>query len=121
MKTKNLRIFSGSESIVVKNVREVEGINIFRGLMFSSKDNSNALLFNIKSGLHSLFVFYDFLVLWLDYKNKIVDFRIVKPFRFYINTDKEYSKILEVPISRRYSGIANFIVGEKFKNRFILL
>ena len=88
----------------------VKGFEVFRGLMFSSREKSRALLFNIKGGLHSYFVFFPFLVLWLDSSNKVLEYKIVKPFSFYVNSRTNFSKILEIPINRRYNHIVNFLV-----------
>lgn len=95
-------------------VKEVKGLGIVRGLMFRSRDKAPALLFNLKAPLHSFFVFFDFLVLWLDDEDEIVDFKIVSPWRVNINSKKNYFKIVEIPISRRYSGEVEFVVGKRF-------
>jgi|SRR3989344_8912961 len=113
---KSLMIFLGGKSILVREIKEARGLMIFKGLMFSNKDNSKALLFNIQGSIHSFFVFFPFLVLWLDNKNKILEWKIVKPFSIYEKSEKKFFKILEIPISRRYFKVVNFIVGERFKN-----
>ena len=117
MKIQNLKIFLGGRSILVKDIKLARGFMIFKGLMFSKKDKASALLFNIKGSIHSYFVFFDFLILWLDESNKIVDWKIIKPFSFYEKTDKKFSKILEIPISRRYFKYVKFVVGERFKKK----
>ena len=93
-------------------VRESNGI---RGLMFRFREKSPALLFNANGSLHSLFVFFPFAVLWLDDENNVVDKRIVQPWKFHVDTKTNYSKIIEIPLSRRYKKVINFIVGERFK------
>ncbi len=117
MKIQNLKIFLGGKSILVENIKLARGFMIFKGLMFSNRDKASALLFNIGGSIHSFFVLYDFLILWLDDNNKIVDWKIVKPFSFYEKTDKKFSKILEIPISRRYFKYVKFVVGERFKKK----
>jgi len=81
----------------------------FLGLMFTRKEKANALLFNFKKTtrikLHSFFVFFPFIAIWLDEKNKIVDLQIVKPFRFSVSSKNKFSKILEIPINKRYEKI----------------
>lgn len=88
----------------------------FRGLMFRKKENANALLFEFDKktnlSLHSFFVFFSFLVLWLDDKNNIVDIKKCKPFQFRIITDKKFSKIVEIPLNKRYKKISRLLVGD---------
>lgn len=76
------------------------------GLMFRKKENAKALLFDFTGRgqyyLHSFFVFFDFLALWLDDKNKIVEKQIVKPFSFGIKPKKLFSRVIEIPINRNY-------------------
>ncbi len=87
----------------------------FSGLMFSRREKANALLFNFKNPtkirLHSLFVFFDFLVIWLDDKNNILGMKIAKPFQVSISFDKPFHKIIEIPINNKYKKIIGFLVG----------
>ncbi len=110
-----VKIVFNKKSLKLKDFNEVKAGGAFFGLMFYRREKAPILLFNMKSSLHSFFVFFNFLVLWLDEKNKIVDWEVVKPFTFYINSKKNYSKIVEIPISRRYNSLVTFIVGERFK------
>lgn len=86
-----------------------------RGLTFRSRKNARALLFDFGRkdlmGLTALFVFFPFLVLWLDDKNKIVGKRIVKPFEFAIHQKKKFSKIIEIPINDKYKKLVTLLVG----------
>lgn len=93
------------------NPRKSKGI---RGLMFRTK-KTRALIFKTKGAIHSLFVFFPFLVLWLDNKNSVVDYKVVKSFTPHVNTKHKFERILEVPISRRYNSIVKIVVGERFK------
>jgi len=85
----------------------------FTGLMFSRRKSAKALLFNFKNPtkikLHSWFVFFPFVVLWLDDKNRIIEFKIVKPFRFSVAPEKTFSKIIEIPISKNYEKITKIL------------
>ncbi len=93
--------------------------NIFskiRGLMFRRREKANALiLFNLKNptkiSIHSLFVFFPFLAIWLDDKNNFIDMKIVKPFLFSVSSKKPFYKLLEIPINKKYSKIINFLDG----------
>jgi len=94
----------------------VEDCNLFKkitGLMFSRREKAKALLFDFKKltkiKLHSIFVFFPFLVIWLDDKNEIVDLKIVKPFRFSVAPNKSFSKIIEIPFNDKYKKIIDFL------------
>jgi len=97
----------------------VEDCNLFKkvtGLMFSRREKAQALLFNFskptKIKLHSLFVFFPFVVVWLDDKNKVIDLRIVKPFKSSIISNKTFSKIIEIPLNNKYKKIIDFLVED---------
>ena len=83
------------------------------GLMFSRKENSSALLFEFKKKtfepIHSFFVFFKFVAVWLDDENKVVDCKIIKPWRINISPKKPYKKLLEIPINKKYENKINDI------------
>lgn len=87
------------------------------GLMFQKKEKAEALLFDFSGrkslALHSYFVFFTFLAIWLDDKNKIVDIKTIKPFSFNIIPKKQFTKVVEIPISRKYSKIIKKLVGKR--------
>jgi uncharacterized membrane protein (UPF0127 family) len=83
----------------------------FIGLMFKSKNSEN-LLFDCpgKWGIHSFFVFFPFLAIWVDNKNNVQEIRIVKPFTFYVEPKREFAKLIELPINEKNKKtIQNFI------------
>ncbi len=101
-------------------VEKVEGWKKGIGLMFSKKNTAKALLFEFKKpekiALHSLFVFFDFVAVWLNSKNEVIEIKKVKPFQFHISPNKKFRKIVEIPINSNYKGIIKKFVGEeKFK------
>ena len=110
-----MKINFGKKQLVIKDIKKLNFLEKFKGLMFSSKEKARVLLFNSRGSIHSFFCFFPFLVLWLVNKNTVVDFKIVSPWKLNINSKKNYSKFLEIPINREYSTIVEFIVGEKFK------
>jgi uncharacterized membrane protein (UPF0127 family) len=84
---------------------EVKRVSFFGrlfGLMFKSKNTSN-LLFDFfrdrREAIHSFFVFFDFLVLWLDEKNKVLGYRKVRPFSPHIKPKFKFRKIVEIPLN----------------------
>ena len=107
----------GKKSILIE-ARKLSESEMFSGLMFKSRKSGN-LLFE-KGGrwaIHSWFVFFPFLALWLDEKNKIIEHKIVKPFSFYIKPARKFAKLIEIPLNNLNKDIiSNFSVeGERFK------
>lgn len=98
------------------NVNKLSKFGHYIGLMFRTRETSN-LLFDFEKNtqilLHSYFVFFPFLVLWLDEHNRVMDFCIVNPFSLHINPKKKFRKIVEIPINKRNVKIARFFVGEE--------
>ena len=85
------------------------------GLMFSLR-KAKPLLFEfekpVKISIHSLFVFYPFLALWLDNKNNIVDKRVVTPFRISVSPKKKFSRLIEIPINEDNKHLIRLLVGD---------
>jgi len=106
-----------NKQLEVDNVKKSSGI---RGLMFRRRQKANALILNSERPIHSFFVFFDFLALWLNSDDKIVDWKVVKPWSVHEKSGKPFSKILEIPINNKYHSQVKFIVGEKFKNNKVL-
>ncbi len=103
MKEKNIKLqkirINGSDEFIY--IKECKGINKYFGLMFKNKGETFPLLFRsnnpIKS-IHSFFVFFPFIALWLDENYNVVDYKIVKPFSFSIKPKFPVRFLLEVPI-----------------------
>jgi len=83
-----------------------ENCNIFEkfvGLMFSRRQKAKILLFHFKKKqkipIHSFFVFYPFLAVWTDKKNKVVGLKLVRPFTFCIASRKFAFNLVEIPIN----------------------
>ena len=92
-------------------VKKISGFGRTAGLMFKSKTSENLLFeFNKKTivGIHSIFVFFDFLALWLNEKNEIIEWKIVKPFSFKISPKKSFSKLIEIPLNSQNKKFLNF-------------
>ena len=101
----------------------------FIGLMFSSRENARALLFEFapkgspleknseKIDFHSFFVFFPFLAVWLDNKNNVLDVQIIRPFRINFSSGKPYSKLLEIPINNNYRKVVRILVGNSASSR----
>ena len=89
----------------------------FKGLMFIRKEKAKALLFDFKKPvripIHSFFVFFPFLVVWLNNKNEILEMRFIKSFNFLIHPKENFSKILEIPTNKKYKEIIKILVGDR--------
>jgi uncharacterized membrane protein (UPF0127 family) len=89
----------------------------FSGLMFSNKEKAEILLFDFrikqKISIHSLFVFYSFIAIWLDDKNKVVDLKKVKPFMFCVSPKKSCFKLVEIPINSKNEKIISKFFSKK--------
>jgi uncharacterized membrane protein (UPF0127 family) len=95
-----------SKGIKVNDVKKVSEFEKGIGLMFHNRERCPAMLFEFKNPtrmkIHSLFVFFPFVAVWLDNQNKIVDSKIVKPFRLSISSKKPFYKLLEIPLNKEY-------------------
>lgn len=83
---------------------------MFRGLMFRRRETAPALLLfdfkkSHKAKIHSFFVFFPFVAVWLDNKNRIVEFRIIPPWKFCVFPQKKFSRLVEIPINRKYRNV----------------
>jgi len=96
-------------------VKTVSPIGTFTGLMFRTSKTSN-LLFEFKDSkiraIHSYFVFFPFLALWLDNENNIIETSLVKPFTASVRPQKPIKKLIEVPYNSQNKDILKLIVGE---------
>lgn len=76
-----------------------------RGLMFSGK---KILLFvsnkEEKIPIHMFFVFFPILVLWIDGRKKIAEFKILHPFSMH-NPKKKSKYVLEIPLPDTKEGL----------------
>lgn len=114
-KVKIMKIKYGSKKIDV-SVHRVSFVGRFTGLMFRGR-NTNNLLFDFKKktkiAIHSVFVFFSFLAVWLDEDNNVLEFKVVRPFEFYICPKKYFFRFIEVPINDKNKEIIEFFVGER--------
>jgi uncharacterized membrane protein (UPF0127 family) len=77
-----------------------------RGLTFRSKKNARALLFEfsppVRLSIHSLFVFFPFVAVWLNQKDEVIQKKVVRPWKIRIKPTKSFSKLVEIPINKFY-------------------
>jgi len=83
------------------------------GLMFKSRKKAQALLFKFdkssKIKIHSFFVFFPFVAVWLDSEGKIIEIRKIKPFTPSVSAEKPCSKIIEIPMNKKYSDVVKLL------------
>jgi len=103
-----------NKSIEIPKIKKVTELGKIKGLMFTTS-STTPLLFDFqtptKISIHSFFVFYPFLAIWLN-ENKIVDFKIVHPFKLAVTPKQPFTKLIEIPINNKNKNIINFIVGK---------
>ncbi len=113
-----MKIYFNNKKIDI-SVEKLGFFGRISGLMFRSKETKN-LLFDFEKDVsykfHSMFCFFPFLILWLDKKNKVIDFKLVKPFILQIPSPKSFVKVVEIPFNNDNIEILQFFVGkERFK------
>jgi len=110
----NLNFRYKREKIKLK-VHDCNWLMRFKGLMFCRGENAEALLFRFRkeSGIliHSFFVFFPFVAVWLDSDNEVVDVKVVKPFTLGVKPTRAFSKLVEIPINKRYKKEVVLLVG----------
>ncbi len=103
-------------NIEIQNIKKLSEFEKGIGLMFRKREKCPALLFEFQKPtrmkIHSLFVFFPFAAVWLDDKNKIIDLKIVNPFRFVISCKKSFYKLIEIPINKKYQKEIKFLFGK---------
>jgi len=108
------RFFKGKRFIDVSVFRQNK-FTQFIGLMFSSS-KTPIRLFSYKSDksikIHSWFVFYSFLIVWLDKKNHVIAYKKVNPFTTSVEAPKKFRSFIEIPIDEKYAREVRFIVGK---------
>ncbi len=110
-----IKIICRNNRVISINVENCGFLGKVRGLMFRRK-SKNLLFDNFSGAIHSWFVFFPFVAVWLDDKNRVLEIKMVKPFTFHIKSKKHYTKLIEVPINEGNKELVDFLVGEeKFK------
>lgn len=113
-------IIGFNRSKIVINVRELSNWQMYFGLMFKQSESDN-LLFNKKGfwGIHSFFVFFPFLAVWLDEKKRVLEWRIIKPFTFFVRPRRKFSKLIEIPFNKRNKQILFIFRRQKQRFKYI--
>lgn len=106
-------IFFGNKKSFAINLKECNFFWKGVGLMFSRREKAKNLLFRfnkkIKIVIHSFFVFFPFIAIWLDEKNKIIDIKIVKPFTSHVVPREKSLSLIELPLNEKNKFITQNI------------
>lgn len=91
----------------LKEMKEIHGFfQEARGLMFRTRKNARALLFHfenpVKLKIHSCFVWFSFIAIWIDENNKIIQKKIIRPWKISIVPKVPFKKLIEIPINEFY-------------------
>lgn len=112
MRNKKLIIGLNKKKIKIS----VKECNLFEkgiGLMFSKKEKAEILLFSFKRkqkiAIHSFFVFYPFLAVWLGENDDVTDIKIVKPFTSYASPKEDSFKLVEIPINKKNKRLVELL------------
>lgn len=96
---------------------ECNSLKKITGLMFSLRQNAKILLFDFKTKqniiIHSFFVFYPFIAIWLDDKNNVLDLKIVKPFNPFVSSKKSSYKLVEIPINKTNDNLVKTLISRR--------
>ena len=114
------RIFNRGKFIGL-NVVRVNFFTQFTGLMFSRRKTAIRLFSHAvdrRMPIHSWFVFYKFLIVWLDSKKRVVEWRVVKPFTSFVLPRKVCCAFLEIPLDDKYNKEIKFVVGNKQRFKY---
>lgn len=101
--------------IFYREAQKLSFLGRFRGLMFRSKNTQN-LFFEFTTpkqrAIHSYFVFFPFLALWLDERNRVIDYHVVQPFTSLVKPKEPAKSLLELPFNKKNEQIINFFVDK---------
>ena len=116
------------KKIIIKHKKKriklsAEKCGIFRkfsGLMFSRRNKAKILSFEFENEqkimIHSFFVFYPFIAVWLDNKNKVLDLKIIQPFTPCISHKGLAIRLVEIPINKSNKKIIKFFFPTIIRN-----
>ena len=104
--------------IEISNIKKCSGLKKYIGLMFK-KPGTSALLFEFKKptrqAIHSFFC-PDFLAIWLDEKNKILEYKLVNSNQLLIKPTENFLRLLEIPVNEKYSKITELFLEDRKKS-----
>ena len=105
MSLKDFTFRKDSNKIAIK-LKKTNIFGKFLGLMLKTRQTS-PLLFEVKRpmAIHSLFVFFPFIAVWLDKDNNVVEIKKVNPFTLHVLPKRPFRKLIEIPINNKNKKI----------------
>ncbi|HLD37630.1 MAG TPA: hypothetical protein VJA86_03515 [Candidatus Nanoarchaeia archaeon] len=95
--------------IVIEGIKKCNVLGKAIGLMFKRREKASALLFDFakegRHAIHSFFVFFPFLAIWLDGNNNISEYKIVHPFISLVLPKASFLRLIEIPLNERYRNV----------------
>lgn len=83
------------------------------GLMFKRKRKAKAFLFSYgfptTMTIFSLFIPFNFLAIWLDKNNNLIEKKIVKPGDEGVRPSSKFYKLIEIPVNDKYKKIIKLL------------
>jgi hypothetical protein len=113
VKKKKVGLINSNGKRLNLNVFECNLLEQGIGLMFSREKNAKILAFRFKKpshlSIHSFFVFFSFIAVWTDDKNKILCWKKVYPFTLRVSPPElGFFNLIEIPITKKYSKLLKF-------------
>lgn len=105
-----MKIYHKNKKIEIP-IRKLSYLGMAWGLMFRSRNTENLFFDNFSGAIHSWFVFFPFLALWLDKRNNVLEFKVIEPWGAYFKPEKEFAKLVEIPLNSKNKKILKFFVG----------
>jgi len=110
--------FNHKNKKISLEVKRCNWFSMVRGLMFCRRKNAPALLlFDFKKPrrmkIHSWFVFFPFIAVWLDDKNNAIEIRKIEPWRFSVALKNSFCKLVEIPINKKYSSVTDNLLSRR--------
>jgi uncharacterized membrane protein (UPF0127 family) len=107
MRTKKEKTSGLDNLLKIRGLKKIETIGQeARGLTFRRRRKARALLFEfskpVNLKIHSLFVFFPFVAIWIDKDNKLIKKKIVRPWKISVGVGEPFTKLIEVPINDFY-------------------
>ena len=86
----------------IEEIKEAKGLQKYVGLMM--KSNPEPLLFKLKKeelvAINSAFCRVDFIAMWFDKDEKLIEVKLIKPWRLKVLPKKPFQYLIEIPIKR---------------------
>ena len=102
--------------ITLGKFKVVSWLGKYSGLMFRSSKTS-ILIFSFKRdvnmAIHSYFVFFKFLAVWVDEKGNVLETKIILPFTTVIRPKRPFRKLIEIPFNSENNKLIRFFVGKR--------